>query len=568
MRMLGLVFGGVPWAHRWQLPRLGRLWLGTGGQMASRGPNLPFPGLRAKSQTYPYQQSHMNPPSNRASKKSSGIVYLVGAGPGDPGLLTLRAKECIEIADVLVYDYLSNPEFLRMARSDSERIYAGKKARDHALTQDQINALIVQKAKEGKIVTRLKGGDPVLFGRGAEEAAELAAAGVPYEIVPGVSSSIAGPIYAGIPVTHRSHASQLTIFTGHEDPTKPESSLDYAHLAKTPGTRVMLMGVERMMEITQKLVEHGSSPDTPVALVRWATRGNQRTLIGTLGDIAGKVKETGFQAPAVCVIGDVVKEREHINWFEDRPLFGKRVIVTRTRHQAGGLTSHLSKLGADVIELPTIRTADPEDLLEFGELVQDCHKYDWIIFTSPNGVDAFFKMFYKLYSDARAIGPAKIACVGPGTAEKVKQYHLAVDLMPEKYVAESLVEKIKEEGVENLTMLWVRPAGARDVVLHELEGAGAIVDQAIAYRTIPETQDNQPAITRMKEEGAELITFTSASTVDCFFDLGLDLPPGIKIASIGPVTSAAIRKRGLKVDIEATEHSIPGLVEAVKRLLA
>jgi uroporphyrinogen III methyltransferase/synthase len=503
-------------------------------------------------------------PTSSASAKS-GIVYLVGAGPGDPGLLTLRAKECIEIADVVVYDYLSNPEFLRMARNDAERIYAGKKAKDHALTQDEINALIVRKAQEGKIVTRLKGGDPVLFGRGAEEAAELAAAGIRYEIVPGVSSSIAGPIYAGIPVTHRSHASQLTIFTGHEDPTKAESSLDYAHLARTPGTRVMLMGVERMMEITGELIKHGASPDTPVGLVRWATRGNQQTLTGTLGDIAQKVKDAGFKAPAVCVIGDVVKEREKINWFEDRPLFGKRIVVTRTRHQAGGLTKQLSQLGADVIELPTIKIVPPKDLMAFGELVQDCYKYEWIVFTSPNGVDAFFEMFYKLYNDARAIGPAKIAVIGPGTAEKVKSFHMAVDLMPKKYVAESLVQELLDLSVENATILWVRAEGARDVVSKSLTKAGAIVDEAIAYRTIPEREDNSSAITRLTEEGADMITFTSSSTVECFLELGLKLPPNIEVASIGPVTSDTLRAKGMKIAFEAEEHSIPGLVKAIQK---
>lgn len=499
------------------------------------------------------------------SPSPSGIVYLVGAGPGDPGLLTLRAKECIEIADVVIYDYLSNAEFLRMAKPGSERIYAGKKAKDHTLTQDEINALIVAKAKEGKIVTRLKGGDPVLFGRGAEEAAELAAAGIAFEIVPGVSSSLAGPIYAGIPVTHRSHASQLTIFTGHEDPTKPESSLDYAHLAKTPGTRVMLMGVERMMVITGELIKHGADPQTPVALVRWATRGNQQTLVGTLATIADQVKATGFQAPAVCVIGNVVKEREHINWFENRPLFGKRIIVTRTRHQAGGLTKQLGQLGADVIELPTIKITEPKNKMEFGELVQDCYTYDWIVFTSPNGVDAFFELFYKLYSDARSIGPAKIAVIGPGTADRVKAYHLAVDLMPDKFVAEGLVKKFKDdENIEHLKVLWVRAEDAREVIAAGLSKLGAIVDEAIAYRTVPEREDNQAAIARMAEEGADLITFTSASTVDCFFALGLELPKGIKVASIGPVTSEAVRKHKLKVDIEAKDYSIPGLVKAIQ----
>jgi uroporphyrinogen III methyltransferase/synthase len=312
-------------------------------------------------------------------------------------------------------------------------------------------------------------------------------------------------------------------------------------------------------------MKHGADPQTPVALVRWATRGNQQTLVGTLATIADQVKATGFQAPAVCVIGNVVKEREHINWFENRPLFGKRIIVTRTRHQAGGLTKHLGQLGADVIELPTIKITEPKNKMEFGELVQDCYTYDWIVFTSPNGVDAFFELFYKLYSDARSIGPAKIAVIGPGTADRVKAYHLAVDLMPDKFVAEGLIKKFKDdENIEHLKVLWVRAEDAREVIAAGLSKLGAIVDEAIAYRTVPEREDNQAAIARMTEEGADLITFTSASTVDCFFALGLELPKGIKIASIGPVTSEAVRKHKLKVDIEAKDYSIPGLVKAIQ----
>jgi uroporphyrinogen III methyltransferase/synthase len=281
-----------------------------------------------------------------ASKKTTpGICYLVGAGPGDPGLLTLKGKECIEAADVLVYDYLCNPEHLRYAKPGTERI----------------NKLIVKLTKEGKTVTRLKGGDPVLFGRGAEEAAELYEAGVKFEIVPGITSAIAGPAYAGIPVTHRSHASQLTIFTGHEDPTKPDTSLNYAKLAQADGTKVFLMGVERIDEITQQFLKHGAKPETPVALVRWATHSHQQTLVGTLADIAAKVKAAGFKAPAVAIIGDVVTERPQLNWFEDRPLFGKKIVVTRTRQQAGVLSKKLSQLGADVIELPTIRTEPATD---------------------------------------------------------------------------------------------------------------------------------------------------------------------------------------------------------------
>lgn len=499
--------------------------------------------------------------------KSKGICYLVGTGPGDPGLLTIKGKECIEAADVLVYDYLCNPELLRHAKAGAEKIYVGKKAKEHTKTQDEINDIIVKLTSEGKVVTRLKGGDPVLFGRGAEEAGELAKAGVRFEIVPGITSAIAGPAYAGIPVTHREHCSQLTIFTGHEDPSKPETSLDYEKLAKADGTKVFLMGVERIDEITGKLIKYGANPATPMALVRWATLGRQQTLVATLGTMAAKVKESGFKAPAVAVVGDVVTEREKINWFETRPLFGRRIVVTRTRHQAGALTRKLAELGADVIELPTIRIEEPLNRMAFGELVQDAHTYDWIIFTSPNGVDAFFKMFYKLYKDAREIGGAKIAVIGPGTADKVREYHLTVDLMPEKdFVAEGLVKAFKENhSIENSTILWVRAQDAREVIANELTGLGGIVDEAIAYRTVPEKEDNLHALARLKEEGADMITFTSSSTVECFLDLGVPLPEKTKIASIGPVTSATIKKRGLKVDVSARENTVDGLVAAIEK---
>jgi uroporphyrinogen III methyltransferase/synthase len=502
-------------------------------------------------------------------KSKPGICYLVGSGPGDPGLMTLKGKACIEAADVLVYDYLCNPEFLRYAKPGTERIYVGKKARDHAMKQEDINDLIVKLTREGKTVTRLKGGDPVLFGRGAEEAQELAEAGVRFEIVPGITSAIAGPAYAGIPVTHRSHCSQLTIFTGHEDPTKAETSLDYAKLAQADGTKVFLMGVERMGEITGELIKHGAKPETPMALVRWATHGRQQTLVATLGTMAQRVKETGFKAPAVAVVGEVVNERAAINWFESRPLFGKRVVVTRTRQQIGAVSKLLSDLGADVIELPTIRITEPTNRMVFGELVQDAHTYDWIVFSSPNGVDAFFKMFYQLFDDARAIGGVRIAVIGPGTAAKIKEQHLAVDLMPEKdFVAEGLVQAFKDHySVENLKVLWVRGEEAREVIANELTGMGAIVDEALAYKTVAETEDNLEGLARLKEEGAEVITFTSASTVEHFFNLGVALPEGIKIASIGPVTSAALRERGKRVDVEAKQHTIPGLVAAVEKLL-
>ena len=500
------------------------------------------------------------------AKKTSGKVYLVGAGPGDLGLVTLRAKECIETADVIVYDHLANSEMLGWARDDAEIIYAGKKAAAHTLSQDEINKLIIEKAREGKKVVRLKGGDPFLFGRGAEEAKAIADEAIAFEIVPGITSAIAGPAYAGIPVTHRTENSHVTFFTGHEDPSKLESAIDYSALAKLGGTQVMLMGVERIAQITREMLDNGARADLPVALVRWATTGRQQTLIGTLENIAQRVIESGFEAPAVAIFGEVVALRKDLNWYEQRPLSGKRIVVTRTRKQAGALTTELRALGADVLELPTIRIESPTDLREFGELVQDAHQYDWIVFTSPNGVDAFFEMFFKLYDDAREIGGAKIAAIGPATAQRVRDFHVHVDLQPEEFVAEAVVREFqKQGGVENLRILLARAEKARDVLPKELSKLGAIVDEAFAYRTVPETRDVTGARRRFVEEGADLITFTSSSTVENFLALGLPWPKRMQVASIGPITSKTARDNGLKVDIEARRHDIAGLVEAIRK---
>ncbi len=501
----------------------------------------------------------------KTTPKNQGICHLAGAGPGDLGLVTLRVKELVEQAEVIVYDYLCNPEILRWARADAEIIYAGKKAGAHTLRQEEIEDRLVEKTHAGKRVLRLKGGDPFLFGRGGEEAEALVKAKLKFEIVPGVSSALAAPAYAGIPVTHRDHAAQLTIFTGHEDPAKTESALDFAQLAATPGTKVMLMGVERIGAITAKLQEHGAPKALPVALVRWGTTGRQQTLRGTLGDIAAKVEAAGFKAPAVAVFGDVVGLREKLNWFETRPLFGKRIVVTRTRQQAGVLSGALRALGADVFELPTIRIEPPKELFEFGQLVQDAHTYDWLVFTSPNGVTAFFEMFYKIFNDAREIGGVRIAAIGPATAARVREFHLHVDLQPEEYVAESVVKAFQKEcTVENLRILLVRPEQARDVLPLALTKLGAIVDEAIAYRTVPETEDVSGGIARFREEGADLITFTSSSTVENFLALKLPLPAGLKTASIGPITSQTMRDLGLAVDVEAKEFDIPGLATAVR----
>jgi uroporphyrinogen III methyltransferase/synthase len=495
----------------------------------------------------------------------SGKVYLVGAGPGDLGLVTLRAKECIERADVIIYDNLANPEMLGWAREDAEIIYAGKRAGEHTLSQDEINALLVEKARDGKEVVRLKGGDPFVFGRGAEEAQAVVDAGMSFEIVPGITSAIAGPAYAGIPVTSRAQNSHVTFFTGHEDPAKTETVIDYASLTKLGGTQVMLMGVERLESITREMLAHGARPDLPVALVRWATTGRQQTLVGTLENIAQRAIDLQFTPPAVAVFGEVVALRNELNWYEKRPLSGKRIVVTRTRKQAGALTSQLRALGADVLELPTIRIAPPSDLREFAELVQDAHGYDWIVFTSPNGVDAFFDIFYKLYDDAREIGGTKIAAIGPATAQRVKDFRLHVDLQPEEFVAEAVVREFqKQGGVENLRILLARAEKARDVLPRELSRLGGIVDEAFAYRTEPDTRDKTGARRRLLEEGADLITFTSSSTVENFLALGLPWPKGMQVASIGPITSKTARDHGLKVNIEAKRHDIDGLVDAIR----
>ena len=504
------------------------------------------------------------------SSRSDGICYLVGAGPGDPGLLTMRGVELLRQAEVVIYDYLCNAELLKQAPAAAERIYVGKAASDHTLSQEEINALLVKFTKAGKRVVRLKGGDPFLFGRGGEEAEALAAAGLRFEIVPGVTSAIGGLAYAGIPVTHRSSNSMLTIFTGHEDPSKEQSALDYQMLATTSGTKVMLMGMERLAAITAKLAVAGMGATTPVALVRWATTGRHQTLTGTLENIAELARQENFKAPAIAVFGDVVNLREKLNWFEARPLFGKRIAVTRTREKASELVVALRNLGADAYELPTIRiepVQEKKDREAFAEAVVQAHHYDWIIFTSPNGVAHFFEAFYKLHQDARELGNAKIAAIGPGTAQKIKEYHFGVDLIPTKFVAESLLAEFKKLGVENLKMLLPRASGAREMLAVELENCGAIVDDVPVYQTLPVMDDVTGGWKRFAEEGADLITFTSGSTAQHFKNLlekkSISLPEGVALVSIGPVTSSVMKELGMTVGLEAKQHHIPGLVEAI-----
>lgn len=502
--------------------------------------------------------------------KSKGTVYLVGAGPGDAGLLTLRGAELLGRADVVVYDALVNPELLRLAPKSAEVIYGGKRSRDHAIPQEDLNQLLVAKALEGRTVVRLKGGDPYLFGRGGEEAEELAAAGVPFEVVPGISSIVAGPNYAGIPITHRDHCSSFTVITGHEDPEKGGTALDYAQLAKLPGTKVVLMGVERIRPITEALMANGLAAETPVAMVRWGTTGGQQTLVGTLATIADLVAERKFTAPAVTVIGTVVGLRGKLNWFEHRPLFGQRVVVTRTREQASEVARQLAELGAEVLEIPTIKIAPPDDRQPLVESLQGLGEYDWIIFTSPNGVTAFFDCFFKGFEDIRALGNLRIAAVGPATAAKLAELHLRVDAMPSEYVAKKVGAAIAEvESLENLRFLLARAQVANPELVRELEDRGGIVDDVAFYKTVPETEDVTGAAGRLLEQGADWITFTSSSTVENFH-ARFDLPalvrkfPGLRLATIGPETTKALTALGLKPAVEARTHTIPGLLQALK----
>jgi uroporphyrinogen III methyltransferase/synthase len=501
--------------------------------------------------------------------KSKGIVYLVGAGPGDAGLITVRGAELLGRANVVAYDALVNMDLLRLAPAEAELIYVGKRSSAHAIPQDQLNQLLVEKARAGKCVVRLKGGDPYVFGRGGEEAEELAAAGVAFEVVPGISSSVAGPNYAGIPVTHRDHCSSFTVITGHEDPTKDEPEVDWAQVAKAPGTKVVLMGVTRMHQIGKALISNGMSADTPVAMIRWATTGRQQTVCGTLKTIADLAEKAGFKPPGLTVIGDVVKLREKLNWFEKRPLFGRRIVVTRTREQASQLSRRLLELGADVLEIPTIRIVAPTDRQVIADVLLELHAYDWLVFTSPNGVSAFFSFFFKAFEDMRDLGGARIAAVGPATAAKLHELHLKVDVTPTEYVAAKIAEAMAADGsLENLKVLLLRAEVANRELPVALESMGAIVDEAPIYKTVPETDDRTGAAARLLEEGADWITFASSSAVESFharFDLTklLTLHPRIKLASIGPETSKAIKALDLKADLEAKEHTIEGIVKAI-----
>jgi len=499
---------------------------------------------------------------------TKGKVYLVGAGPGDPGLITTKGIKCIESSDVLIYDYLASPALLSYASPDVEIIYVGKKEGTHTLPQEKINQLIVEKALEGRVVTRLKGGDPFIFGRGGEEAEALTAQGITFEVVPGVTSGVAAAAYAGIPITHRSLTSTVAFVTGHERPDKETSNINWACLAKGIGTLVFFMGVKNLPDIVRQLTAHGRPSDTPVALVRWGTTPRQLTVSGTLENIVEKVKAAGLKAPAIIIVGEVVGLRPTLKWFEGRPLMGKTIIVTRARAQASDFVHRLEALGADCFECPTIRVAPPEDFSLLDQAIGKIHEYQWVVFTSVNGVTAFFERLFSLGMDTRAMGHIRTASVGPATAEKLLSYGFKSDIVPSNYRGEAVVEAFAKEDLLDKYVLLPGATEARPVIPRELAKMGAMVSDVPAYRTVQDKRNVDRLMDLLREKRADMITFTSSSTAKNFRSLFTreefeTLAADIPVAAIGPITADTAGSLGMRVDLVAEEFTIPGLCEAV-----
>jgi uroporphyrinogen III methyltransferase / synthase len=488
-------------------------------------------------------------------------VYLVGAGPGDPGLMTRRSLELIATADAILYDRLIPAGALEGAGQDAELRYVGKEPGAAALTQEETNQLLVELGRAGKRVVRLKGGDPFVFGRGGEEAEALAAAGVPFEVVPGVTAGVAAPAYAGIPVTHRDAASAVAFVTGHEDPDKPDSALDWDALARFPGTLVFYMGIKNLPLIAERLTAAGRSPKEPAAVVERGTLPRQRTVVDTLAGIAARAEQEGVRAPAITLVGAAVALRDTLAWLKRRPLHGEVVAVTRARAQASGLAARLRELGAEVVETPAIRI-EPRPL--DGELlaaVQRIGDYALVCLTSPNGVRLLFDALAETGRDARALAGATVAAIGPGTAAELERRGVRADVVPERFVAEALVEALEAVEVEGRRVLVARAAEARSVLPDALRGRGAEVDDVALYETVAEPLGDAE---RAALERATYVTFTSSSTVRFLLESGVRPPEGARIVSIGPVTSATAQEHGLTVDVEAERHDVDGLVEALR----
>ncbi len=498
-----------------------------------------------------------------------GIVYLVGAGPGDPSLITLRGVECLKKAGVVVYDYLANEQLLGHAPETAERIYAGKIGGRHNQEQDEINRLLVAKALEGKTVVRLKGGDPFVFGRGGEECEALAEAGIPFEVVPGVTAAVGAAAYAGIPLTHRDFTASVAFVTGQEGKDKDESAIDWDKLSLGGGTVVFYMGVTTLRRNMQRMIEHGRPPETPAALVRWATTTGQQVLCGTIADIADMAEMAGFKPPAVTIVGEVVSLRERLRWFDNRPFSGRKIIVTRAAEQAGEFSSMLGELGAMVYECPTIRLVEPSSWHELDDSIRRLSEYDWLILTSGNAVRFFFQRLESHGLDARALADCKVCAVGPKTADAVRQFGIRPDMIPADYKAEGVVAEFGRIDPRGSSVLFPRADRARDLIPIELLKMGAMVDSPVAYRNVLPERLCPEAMFALEKRCIDLITFTSSSTAQNLAqmlgaDLLADMLKGVAVASIGPITSKTCRDLGLKVDIEASPHTLPALVAAIE----
>ena len=498
---------------------------------------------------------------------NEGKVWLVGAGPGDPELISVKGMRLIRSADAVVYDRLVDRRLLDNAREDAELIDVGKIPGKRINRQEDINSLLVNLGNAGKRVVRLKGGDPFVFGRGGEEAESLATSGVPFEVVPGITSAIAAPAYAGIPLTHRKLASSFTVVTGSEDPTKPDSAVDWEALAKSSDTLAILMGQSNLRTIADALARYGRAPETPVALVQWGTEAYQRTLVGTLSDIADKAASAGIGAPAVTVVGDVVRLRDAIRWFDNRPLFGKRALVTRTRAQASALSIRLGQLGAQPIELPTIEIRPMDDYGELNGALADVGSYDWAVFSSANAVDAVFDRLSALSLDARAFRGVGVTAIGPATRRRLRDKGILADFMPTSFVAESAVAELKAcHRMGGKRVLLPQAEIARDTLRQGLADLGASVDAIAVYRTVT-PQNTAERLQSIFSRGIDVATFTSSSTVSNLVELlggNTDVLKDATIACIGPVTAERAIELGLRVDVVASEHTIAGLIEAVE----
>ncbi|KPK03040.1 MAG: HemD protein [Nitrospira bacterium SG8_35_4] len=499
---------------------------------------------------------------------SKSKVYIVGAGPGDIGLLTVKGLKCLQRAEVVVYDFHLNAQVLNYIHHDAELIYAGKRGGQHTMTQDEINATLVEKAKEGKTICRLKGGDPFVFGRGGEEAEVLAKEGIEFEIVPGISSAVAAPAYAGIPLTHRSYSSSLAIVPGYEDVTKKESSIDWSRLATGVGTIVFLMAVKNITRVCQKLVENGRSAGTPVAVIRWGTRADQTTLTGDLSSIPDIVRENEIKPPAVMVVGDVVRLRDTLKWYEERPLFGQRILVTR-EHSLG--FEPLEELGAEIIEFHTVKIVPPESWDELDSAIDAIQSYDWLILTSGNGVHYFFRRLFEKRTDIRELKGIKICAIGSKTASMINKFGIKVDLVPDKFKAEGLIKSFEEHygeaGLKNVRFLLPRAEVAREVFPDRIRELGGVIDVPAAYRAVKPHTHGRRLKRFLKEGKITIATFTSAATFNNFMEMmGEDaesLLQDVAISVIGPVTAQAIEKAGLKVSIMPKEATIEAMVNEI-----